>query len=147
MIATLFAAALGAAILEVPKYYFLTTLGISTEGSIIALEADKHGSVVYGYKTTSRDSYEGSGLAGDINARFDDLQLAQKVRVYYDPWAEGVSCLGEPGKHLSTMLRGNAFIASFPSLFLLVMKIRRSLGLSPPIIRMRERRQADEIDG
>ena len=134
IVSTLFAAVAGAIVLEIPRYYHLTRRGVPAEALIVALQPDKHGSVIYSYQTNGH-TYQGGGHAGDIGAHFEDLGVGEKVSIFFDPRAENVSCLGEPGKHLSSLLRGNAFIAFFPTLFFLVLKIRRSFGLRPPMIR------------
>lgn len=123
MISTLLAGVFGAVMLKVPKYYRLTRYGVAAEGSITTLEPYNHASVIYMYQVRGR-TYTGGGHAGDIYADFDQLGRGQKVPVFYRPDKEGVSCLGDPEKHLYSLLRGSAFIMTFPTLFLFALKIR-----------------------
>jgi hypothetical protein len=119
-------AAVGALVLEVPNYYRLTVRGIAAEGSIIELQPENHGSVLYEYQVDSR-SFSGGGHAGDINTNFDELRIGQRVTVFYDAHNAAVSCLGAPQKHLNSLLRGTAFLAAFPTLAIFVFKIRQSI--------------------
>jgi hypothetical protein len=125
-ICTLLAAVVAAILFEVPKYYRLYTSGVAVTGRIIDLQPENHGSVIYAYQVGGR-SYEGGGHAGDIHSHFDDLRVGQEVPVVFDPHKEEVSCLGEPLKHLRSLLMLTAFLASSPTLLLLALKVRQFL--------------------
>jgi hypothetical protein len=133
LISTILGAVAGAIILGVPKYYLLSTRGVSSQGQITALEPNNHGTVIYAY-TVGEASYQGMGHAGDINAHFDDLRAGQQVTIFYSPGKPQESCLGSPDKHLNSLLRGNLFIAGFPTFFLLGLALRRVWGLPPALI-------------
>ncbi len=109
---------------ELPKYLLLTNRGLPTEGLIIELQPLNHGSVIYSYQVEEQP-YVGGGHAGDIDSRFDELRAGQRVLVFYDPKKPGICCLGEPSKHLHSLIVLAVFLATSPSLLILALKIRR----------------------
>jgi hypothetical protein len=82
--------------------------------------------VVYLYDLDGQ-TYTGIGHSGDIYANFDELRLDQKVEVFYDLGDEASSCLGDPAKHLDSLLRGTAFISTIPTLVIVGLKLRGSV--------------------
>jgi len=123
-ILTVLAAASASIVFEVPKYTRLVVSGVGVSGRIVALQPENHGTVIYEYETLGR-SDKGASHAVDIGAHFDDLRLEQEVPVFFDPERKEVSCLGEPRKHLRSLLILTAFLASAPTLFVLALKIRK----------------------
>jgi hypothetical protein len=127
LLATLFSGIVGTFILGVPRYYRLEMHGIPLEGSIAELQPYNHGSVIYQYQVDGQ-ILTGGGHGGDIDADFSELRLGQMVSIFYDPANKADSCMGDPKRHLYQQLTGNAFIATFPTLMLLGMKIRGLLS-------------------
>src|SRR6266852_3239352 len=54
-----------------------------------------------------------------------ELRAGQRVLVFYDPKKPGICCLGEPSKHLHSLIVLAVFLATSPSLLILALKIRR----------------------
>jgi hypothetical protein len=124
-ISSIMAAALGLAVLEIPKFYVLTVKGIETNGEIVALQPENHASVIYQYDVGGQE-FIGGGHAADMTSNFDQLHLGQSVVAFYNPSDPSVSCLGAPGKHLNSLVRGAIFIAAFPTIAIIVLKLRRA---------------------
>jgi hypothetical protein len=115
----------GALILGVPKYYRLTVRGVATEGKIIELQPTNHQSVIYSYPVDST-VLSGGGHAGDVDSQFNQLRLGQRVLVFYDPYDVSASCLGDPNKHLKSLILGTVFIGLAPSLAIGWLVIKRA---------------------
>ena len=124
LICTVLAAASASVVFEVPKYTRLLVSGHETTGRIADLQPERHGSVIYEYQVVGH-SYKGAGHAGDIPAHFDELRVGQEVPVFFNPRSEDVSCLGEPGKHVRSLLMLTLFLATAPTFFLLAIAVRR----------------------
>jgi len=129
IILTIFVGVAGIVTFELPKYLLLTNRGLPTEGLITELQPLNHGSVIYSYNVEGQP-YTGGGHAGDIESKFDELRTGQKVLVFYDPKKPHISCLGEPNKHLPSLIVLAAFLATSPSLLIFALKIRQILRSS-----------------
>lgn len=125
-LSTLLVGVIAGMVFEVPKYYRLARSGVAVHGYITDLQPLNHASVIYRYEVGGR-VYEGAGHAGDIHLQFDQLKPGQSVEVFSDSNKEEVSCLGDPSKHLRSMLVLTGFIMCSPTLLLVALEIRRIL--------------------
>ncbi len=123
---TVLVGAIATVVFEIPKYVQLINRGILTEGSITELQTLNHGSVIYQYQV-GEHTFGGGGHAGDIYKKFDELRLGQKVAVFHDPENPEVSSLGEPEKHLKSLLVLAVFLTISPSLCVIGLTMRRIL--------------------
>jgi hypothetical protein len=108
-------------LLDTFKYYRLSTVGILTQGRVIAKEPDNHQFIRYSYRD-SNQTYTGIGSAGYGNPSFKDINVGQLVRVFYDPEDPRKSCLGDPTPRVQQTLFGIGFVAVlFPSFSIIAL--------------------------
>lgn len=90
------------------KYFRLAKLGSETRGSVISKEPDNHFFIRYSYQVDGQ-AYQGIGSAGRGNPSFEDLNLGDPVRVYYDPKDPRSSLLGDASQQFASISRGVMF--------------------------------------
>jgi hypothetical protein len=106
------------------KYLRLAKLSRETRGSVISKEPDNHFFIRYSYQVDGQ-AYQGIGSAGRGNPSFEDLNLGDPVRVYYDPENPNSSLLGNPSQQFASISRGVIFTTLLgPSFCLLGLYIK-----------------------
>ena len=90
------------------EHFRLAKRGTETKGSVISKEPNNHFFIRYSYKVGGQ-AYQGIGSAGRGNPRFEDLNVGDPVRVYYDPNNPTTSVLGDATQHLASISRGVVF--------------------------------------
>ncbi|HEY5838767.1 MAG TPA: DUF3592 domain-containing protein [Pyrinomonadaceae bacterium] len=110
---------------ELPKFYRLSRYGLATTGVVADLQPLNHRSVNYRYTANAR-THRGGGHAGDIDRNFEEVRLDEGVLIFYDPENPGVSCMGQPSRHLRKMLLLTAIVTSTPSFFFLALAFKRN---------------------
>ena len=101
--------------MNVRKFYLLSERGVLIQGQVTKTEPQNHHAVYYSYSIDQRD-YSGVGSAGNMNRRIDEVTVGDKAPVTYDSLNPESSCLGDPNKQLSSLMRGVIFISLFPTL-------------------------------
>jgi len=115
----------GAAILKLPKFYSLTTRGISTQARVTQLEPLNHNGVDYSYQVNGV-SYPGAGSASTIGRQAETMTIGENIPIVYDP-ANAYSCsLGDPFKQLKSIIYGVILLAVSPTIGVLVLYLRRA---------------------
>ena len=116
----------GAAILNLRKFYLLSGRGVSTQGQITKTEPENHAAIYYSF-SVGQQTYSGVGSAGNMNRKFDEVSVGDKVPVVYDPVNPEASCLGDPNKQLTSLTHGVVFISIFPTLSFLVYYVKKRI--------------------
>jgi Protein of unknown function (DUF3592) len=114
----------GATMLDVQKFYLLSTRGMRAEARVTDTELSNHNSVNYSYEA-SRQSYQGRGAADRINRDSSAIRIGETFQIIYDPLDPASSCLGDPGEQLRTSLTGVVFISLIPTLGFISFYLRR----------------------
>lgn len=104
--------------------------GVGVYGIVTAKEPNDHQGVRYYYQANGKN-YQGNGSAGRGNADFNQIQIGQKVIVYYDFDNPEKAILGYPqlysGTNHSAILFTTLFLPFFPLIITIaVLLIYRS---------------------
>jgi hypothetical protein len=113
--------------LDVQKFYLLSTRGMRAEARVTDTELRNHNSVYYSYEV-SRQSYHGRGAADRINRDSSAIRIGETVQVVYDSLNPASSCLGDPGEQLRSLIGGVVFISLIPTLGFISLYLRREIG-------------------
>lgn len=99
----------GGLMLDWPTYRSLAKVGIETTATVSAKEPANHRSLRYKFQVKGK-LYEGIGRSGGINPDFDDLEVGDAVKIYYDPSEPERSYLGDPKDQLNSINNGLLFL-------------------------------------
>jgi hypothetical protein len=113
--------AAGLALMDWRKYSRLSD-GVGVWGRVTVKEPENHQLIRYSFIVGSQ-TYAGVGSAGQGNPPFGNLNVGDKVIVFYDPANPNVSCLGYPQGRLKTEVAGIVFLVIFLPVFPLGMAI------------------------
>src|SRR4051794_6857426 len=91
---TTFFAAVGFIVMDWRKWHGLAERAVETQGRVVAKEPENHQSIRYSYQVGA-GTYIGSGRAGRGNPTFEELNVGDRVRVFYDSDKPEVSVLGD----------------------------------------------------
>ena len=116
----------GAAILNLPKFYHLAKRGVPHTAQVTRVEPDNHNAVYYSY-AVNHQGYSGVGTASRIGRRSEMIIRGDTVPIVYDSAEPESSCLGDANEQLRSLTRGVIFLASAPTLTLLVLFIRKGI--------------------
>jgi hypothetical protein len=121
---TIFFAALGFVIMDWRKWHGLAERAVETEGRVIAKEPENHRFIRYSYQVGAR-TYIGLGSAGRGNPTFEELNVGDRVRVFYDSDKPEESILGDAQGQASSITVGVVFLAVVAPLFAMVRLYQR----------------------
>lgn len=119
--ATIVAFIIGVYLSNLPRYYRVNENGVQTQATVISKES--HGYISVEYNVNNR-KFKSGGHARDIDKNFEEVQLNDKVSVYYDPLAPEDSTLGNPNKHLKASFVEIGFITIIPILLFVFYVIK-----------------------
>lgn len=106
------------------QLYRMAKRGIETDGIVIAKEPKNHLFIRYSYSAGGQ-VYQGVGNAGRGNPKFEDLNLGDKVKVYFDPSNPSKSLVGNPQLQFESITRGILFLTVFgPAFCLLALYVK-----------------------
>jgi Protein of unknown function (DUF3592) len=121
--ATLVAASIGAFLSNLPEYYHLSKNSVETQGRVVSKGRENHIYISFEYEVNNRKLKLG-GRAGALDKDFDEVQLNDKVSVYYDPFAPEDAVLGNPNKRLKSSFVETCIVAVIPILLFAAYKIK-----------------------
>jgi len=99
----------GAVMLDLPKFYGLTSNAGRTDGTVTSKERENHMSIRFEYEANGR-KFTSLGRAEDLNTTFDQIEVGAHVPVSYDPSNPAFAILGDPRRYFYSSLRGTIFI-------------------------------------
>jgi len=129
LVSTAVFAIAGARILNLSKFYHLTKRGVHETGSVTALEPNNHNAVYYSY-VVNRQGYSGVGTASSIDRKSEMITIGEAVPIMYDSADPESSCLGNADEQYTSLTHGVIFVASAPTLTLLVLYVRNGIRSS-----------------
>lgn len=94
--------------------------GVPIYGYAVEKYPDKHATIRYSYEVGEKQ-YDGVGNSGYGNPGFDEIQIGQKVVVFYDPEAPEQSMMGYPQSYNQINRYGTIFSAIFFPIFPMVI--------------------------
>jgi hypothetical protein len=112
-------AAIGNLLLDTSGLEDFTAKGVSIYGKVTAKEPENHQTVRYVYEVNGKQ-YEGAGGAERGNPPFDEIQIGQKVVVFYKPENPEKAILGYPQLYVDTNYNGALFFSIAFSAFIMV---------------------------
>ena len=116
---TIVFAAFGFKVLDWQKWNRLAKYGVETKGKILSKQPDNHRFVRYSY-TVGQQTYFGLGSARSGNPEFDQLNVGDEIKVFYDPDDPAHSILGSAEAQASSITRGVLFLAIAGPLFSMI---------------------------
>jgi hypothetical protein len=112
-------AATGIVALDWQKWRGLARRGVETEGRVVAKELENHRFIRYSYEVGGQ-TYSGLGSAGRGNPEFEQLNIGDRVKVFYDSDNPKESFLGNPQAQADSITRGVLFLAILGPLFSII---------------------------
>ena len=106
-------------VLDWQKWHELAKYGIETNGHVVRKEPDNHRFIQYSY-TVDQQTYSGLGNAGEDSPEFDQLNVGDVVRVFYNPDNPKESILGNPESQARSIRNGILFLAIFGPLISMI---------------------------
>ncbi len=119
---TAIGAGVGYFVFNLPSINHLVEKGVPIYGKVIAKEPDQHQNVIFTYEVAGKQ-YTGNGNAGRGNPNFDQIQIGQKVVVFYDSENPESSILGYPQLYQGGEKSGILFCAIFFPIFPMIVII------------------------
>lgn len=123
---TVFFAAVGLTALDWRKWHGLAERAVETEGRVTAKEPENHRRIRYSYQVGAR-TYTGLGGAGRGNPKFEQLNVGDRVRVFYDSDKPEESIPGDARGQASSITVGVVLLALVPPLFAMAGLYQRGL--------------------
>lgn len=115
-------AGVGYFVFNLPRINHLVEKGVPIYGKVIATEPEQHQGVIFTYEVNGMQ-YSGNGNAGRGNPDFDQIQIGQKVVVFYDSENPENSILGYPQLYQGSEKFGILFCAIFFPIFPMIVII------------------------
>jgi hypothetical protein len=103
--------------------------GVGVYGKVTAKEPDNHQIIRYSYMV-GQQTYSGVGHGGRGNPSFGELNVGDRVIVFYDPASPSISVMGNPQSHQQVEMGGIIFLVVFLPLFPLGITIILMVVLS-----------------
>jgi hypothetical protein len=116
---TIVFAVIGAIVMDWRKWHELAKYSIETNGYVMRKEPDNHRIIQYSY-AVDQQTYSGLGNASGDTPEFDQLNIGDEVRVFYNPDNPKLSILGNPESQARSIERGVFFLAIFGPLFSMI---------------------------
>ena len=117
-------AAIGVVAVNWSKWHGLAKRGVETKGRVVGKEPENHKFIRYSYEV-NQQTYSGLGSAGRGNPTFEQLNIGDKVTVFYDPADPNESILGNPQEQANSVTVGVLFLAIGGSLVATVNLYRK----------------------
>ena len=114
--------------LNLGRFHALSSGGVKTYGTVLALEPSNHQAVHYAYQVDGV-AYKGSGTVGEGNTSFGSLSPGESVLLEYTPTNPASSALGDTHARLHNEITSIAIaVLLFPSaiVFGFILKNQRS---------------------
>jgi len=112
---------IGLNITDRAKYQALSN-GSGVYGNVASKEPSNHQIIRYTFQVNGQ-SYNGVGHGGHGNPSFDNLNVGDRVIVFYDPANPTLSCMGYPQSQARVWLGGIIFLVIFVPLWPVAMTI------------------------
>ena len=129
---TLACAAVGFVLVDWRKWHGLAERAVETEGRVIAKESENHRFIRYSYQVGAR-TYSGLGSAGRGNPTFEQLNVGDRLKVFYDSEKPEESLLGDAQEQVTERTVGVLFVAVLGPLIAMVRMYRKGwLPISRP---------------
>jgi hypothetical protein len=103
--------------------------GISIYGRVVSKDPENHQIVRYSF-VVGQQLFSGIGHGGRGNPAFNQLEIGQRVVVFYDPQDPSFSCMGYPESHQGVEMAGIIFLVLFVPLGPLAVTIIIMIVLS-----------------
>ncbi len=107
-----------------PDLDHLAEKGVGIYGIVTGKEPENHSNIKYSYQVNGRN-YQQNGSAGRGNPDFDQIQIGQKVVVYYDSENPEKAILGYPQFYSTTnrnaILQTTLFLPFFPLMITIII--------------------------
>lgn len=122
--ASIFAMYLSNRVFFLTESYSLVRNGIPIEGTVMEKRENQHQLIKYSYSVEGREYTEGS-QNWDIGRKFTEIQMGEKVPVYYDATNPANSSLGDPKGIFYPNLRGAILISLSPTILFLGYRAKK----------------------
>jgi hypothetical protein len=119
LVFTIIFAAIGLRVLDWQKWHRLAKSGVEAKGQVIGKEPKNHEFIRYSY-AVGQQAYTGLGSAGRGNPEFEQLNIGDVIKVFYDPGNPKESILGDPQSQARSSTTGVLFLVILGPLFLMI---------------------------
>ncbi len=107
---------------------YMTKDGEGIYGRVVAKEEENHGIIRYSYNVGGTE-HTGAGFSRNGNPDFDDIQIGDRVIVYYDPANPERSMMGYPRNDLEGQYSGILFLTVVFPVFPMILILAIYFGI------------------